>query len=102
MDNGLGSGRITLTDEPSYSAERPSSCPRCGSGRVATILYGYPMESINLKNRVKAGEVVLGGCLVSNDDPRWRCMDCGFQIHQRSKRGVVAYLSKLKVSIYQT
>jgi hypothetical protein len=26
----------------------------------------------------KRGEIVLGGCCVSGDDPEWFCRDCGW------------------------
>jgi len=50
-------------------------CPKCGSRSVAPILYGYPTEeSINKAHR---GELHLGGCIVSGDDPKWSCKECG-------------------------
>jgi len=36
-------------------------CPSCGSTRVAEIIYGYLAITDELKSRLNAGEVVLGG-----------------------------------------
>jgi hypothetical protein len=56
---------------------RQKACPSCGSTRVARILYGEPMGSASLEADLEAGRVVLGGCLVADDSPRYRCADCG-------------------------
>ncbi len=56
--------------------ERPAECPECGSERVARILYGLPDLSEELERQLDGGEVVLGGCMVSGDDPSWRCVEC--------------------------
>ena len=57
---------------------RPRKCPRCGSERIAKILYGMPAFSEELRLEMKVGRVVLGGCGVTGNDPRWRCLDCGY------------------------
>jgi hypothetical protein len=50
-------------------------CPHCGSNKVANILYGYPGE--DAMAAADQGEVVLGGCCVSSDDPNRACTVCG-------------------------
>jgi rubrerythrin len=57
--------------------EKPDVCPMCGSERVAEIPYGLPDFSEELERALDAGEVVLGGCVVTGDDPSWRCVECG-------------------------
>lgn len=56
--------------------EPPECCPKCGSKKVAAILYGLPDFSDELERKLDAGEVVLGGCIISDDDPLWRCVEC--------------------------
>jgi len=56
--------------------ERPK-CKFCGSERCAEILYGRVAETKQLREDLESGKVVLGGCLVHGDMPRWRCLDCG-------------------------
>ena len=63
---------------------KPDKCPECGSGKVASILFGFPGFEEELRRELKAGEVALGGCGVSDDNPRWQCMECE---HRWGKRG---------------
>jgi hypothetical protein len=59
--------------------ERPSSCPKCGGERVAQIVWGLVDSSPELVAELQAGLSVLGGCVVSDDDPTWECLDCKHQ-----------------------
>lgn len=50
------------------------SCPRCGSSKVIPIQYGYPApEAFEAAER---GEIVLGGSIVSSENPEWLCASC--------------------------
>lgn len=40
-------------------------CPRCGSKDTARILYGYPLFSDELEEKMDAGKIVLGGCRIN-------------------------------------
>ena len=63
-----------------YSCDRqPDACPACGSANVVSILYGPP--SAELKEDLERGDLVFGGCCLSDDDPCWQCGDCGTQIY---------------------
>ncbi len=67
---------------------RPRKCPRCGSERIAEILYGMPDLSGELRLDLEAGRVVLGGCEVTGNDPRWRCIRCSYEMgHLRGASG---------------
>lgn len=50
-------------------------CPRCG-GTVLPVVRGYP--SFEAFEAYERGEVLLGGCLVGEDDPAERCGACGW------------------------
>jgi hypothetical protein len=54
--------------------QKHSNCPECGSENVAEIIFGYPGEE--LIGQSERGEIVLGGCCVTEDDPEWHCNDC--------------------------
>lgn len=56
----------------------PASCPRCGSPRVAPIVFGMPTPE--LEAAATRQEVICGGCeLLGFDlDPTFRCLDCRF------------------------
>lgn len=65
-----------MTD--THSTRAAAVCPRCGSGAVP-ILRGLPsLEAFEAADR---GELVLGGCLVADDDPTLACtgFDCGLR-----------------------
>ena len=51
-------------------------CPKCGASRIANILYGLPALSEKLNKKLEEGKVVLGGCIISDDDPSWCCTEC--------------------------
>lgn len=50
-------------------------CPRCGSVQTVPILYGLLTEEAI--KEVEKGKAVMGGCMVSSDSPRRKCLDCG-------------------------
>ena len=51
-------------------------CATCGEPlKRVRILYGLP--TLEAEERETRGEVVLGGCLVGDDDARWACAACG-------------------------
>lgn len=58
---------------------RRPACPKCGSGSVAAILQGMPAYSEKLESDLEEGRVVLGGCCVTGDDPKWHCNACGHE-----------------------
>ncbi len=70
-------------------------CPRCGSKNTAKILYGLPSLSDKLIKQLEDKEVVLGGCAVSLDNPKYHCNSCnkdfGTSPVLYSKHGVEKY-----------
>ena len=61
------------------SKNQPSQCPGCGSEKVARILRGYPTPEAFAEE--KRGAIVLGGCVITGDDPSWQCLDCQVVIY---------------------
>lgn len=49
-------------------------CPECDSTSVVPIVYGMPGGK--MVEQYERGEIVLGGCCISGDDPRWHCEGC--------------------------
>lgn len=64
-------------------ARKPHKCPVCGSKRIVKILYGYP--SWEVKEDVEAGRIALGGCVITGDDPYWKCVDCHTSFYLKIK-----------------
>jgi hypothetical protein len=51
---------------------RSQRCPTCGAPGVR-IVYGYP--DVELFESGRRGEVIIGGCVVSGDDPTHGCVN---------------------------
>jgi hypothetical protein len=65
------------------SSSKPEKCPNCGSKKVARIMWGLPALTPELVRDEKEGRLILGGCCVSDDDPRWQCTDCNVSIYEK-------------------
>ena len=52
-------------------------CPKCGSRKIAPILYGMPAFDEEMQRKIENRELYLGGCCVSDSDPRFHCFECG-------------------------
>ena len=55
---------------------KPRKCTNCGSRRIANLESGYPPFSEELLKQIDQGKVRLRGCVVSENDPVWICVDC--------------------------
>lgn len=65
-------GLVSLSDMKTSSSKPP--CPQCRSTDVVPILYGLPAPEA--REEADRGEIALGGCCVSDENPRWHCNDC--------------------------
>ena len=57
-------------------SEKKPSCPNCNSENVAWFFYGYPGDMDWYLEAVKKKEIIGGGCVIGNNDPKWKCNDC--------------------------
>jgi hypothetical protein len=73
-------GEVAASDRP------PVVRPRCRSMDVAVYLWGEPAFSDELEQDIGAGRVVIGGCVVSEEDPIHRCRACGMDFDHRTAR----------------
>jgi len=62
-------------------------CPKCGSLDVVSIEYGYPGPEMMAE--AEKGLIELGGCCVTDDDPRKQCKACGEQFDRPRVGGAV-------------
>lgn len=62
--------------------ESMSGCPKCGGNDIAIILWGLPAFSKELEEKVKRKKIVFGGCMVSGNDPKLECNDCGYRFRK--------------------
>jgi len=56
---------------------RKYSCPKCDTGNGVDIVYGMP--SPELAEQAEQGLIALGGCVVEDNQPVYRCLACGFE-----------------------
>ena len=75
-----GPGRL-----PVVVPAEPRRCPRCHSSEIARLLYGEPRPSTDLDALLRIGRVALGGCVVGDDDPGYRCNECWSTFGSRSE-----------------
>jgi hypothetical protein len=58
------------------SAPVSATCPRCGAfAPMLPIVFGYPTPDTFLA--AERGDLALGGCVVSGEDPTHQCSACG-------------------------
>ncbi len=55
----------------------PKKCPNCLNKSAVPIMYG--MLAVEAFEDVDTGKIVLGGCCVSDQSPKWHCMNCGHE-----------------------
>ena len=53
---------------------KSSKCPNCGEQQLVPIVYGFPSDLT--MQLLQKGVVELGGCIISGDDPSFRCQSC--------------------------
>lgn len=63
-----------------------SKCPKCGSENVTEIIYGLFDGNRETMERIKKGEVKLGGsCVREGASPLARCRNCGYAWGDKAK-----------------
>jgi hypothetical protein len=67
-------------------SRKPRKCPACRSPNVADILYGLIALSPKLEKDLSAGRIILGGCCVTGDDPKWQCTECQTVIYRKKPK----------------
>jgi hypothetical protein len=58
-------------------------CSKCGSTHIGRYLYGLVHPDKKLNAKIDKGEVVLGGCMISEDSPKHFCRNCGANLHEQ-------------------
>lgn len=64
-------------------SEAPHSCPVCGKDAVAPIMYGLPHFTEELERDIREGKIILGGCVITEHDPQWKCTSCGTLFYRK-------------------
>ena len=61
-------------------------CVKCGSNNTAAYLYGLPIFDEALEKGLEERSVVLGGCMVTDFDPKFHCNECDNDFGFSAKR----------------
>jgi len=80
---------VDATSEPVKTARRIRTCPRCGSREIAKFQYGEPASSDRLEADLEARRVVLGGCMVWDDQPDRTCTACSLEFRADGRSPVL-------------
>ena len=64
---------LVATDELDDFLGYEPKCPNCGS-KLLEIIYGMPDSEIGEK--AMKGELFLGGCMISDENPKYHCNTC--------------------------
>lgn len=60
-------------------------CPNCNKEWIAEILWRYPENIESIEFELERKDIVLGGCLISDHDPKWECNDCHHKWGEREE-----------------
>ena len=52
-------------------------CTQCNGTSVAEIIYGLCEITNELEQAINKKQIILGGCLIGNNDFKWECNNCG-------------------------
>ncbi|MCP4229175.1 MAG: hypothetical protein GY771_03385 [bacterium] len=69
-------GQIACGDYEGAEEYPDPTCPECRSGDVIRMVYGEPSEE--MYEAAERGEIGLGGCEISDDNPSYYCKECGY------------------------
>lgn len=83
--------REIATDDESPKKDTKKVCPKCGSENIASIMYGLPLMNDKLKERIDAGEIVLGGCVLHDYDSMNHCNKCKTSFGRRQQRKTIQF-----------
>jgi len=66
-------------------------CPKCKSEKIATIFWGFPGDMKELEKEIEEKKIVLGGCIVTDHDPKWECTACNHRWGERNDDAIDSF-----------
>ncbi len=64
---------------------KPSSCPWCGSQRIAIFLAGMPVYIPELEDELDSGAIDFSDEQAEQNGPSWQCTECGAQFFRQGQ-----------------
>lgn len=60
------------------------TCPNFQSTDIIPITYGTPpLSGARLVRAIESKEIILGGCYLCGDAPKWYCRSCEHRFHDQ-------------------
>jgi len=56
-------------------------CSKCDSSNIGKYLYGLVHPDEKMEVKIDKGEIILGGCMISEDSPKYHCLKCGATLY---------------------
>ena len=69
-----------MTEVAAWVPPDPVECSRCRRTAGVAIVYGMPYSS-SWAEAAENGQIALGGCVIVEDQPQFRCRACGHEWH---------------------
>ena len=73
-----------LKDKKYYIVD--GKCSRCGSTHIGKYLYGLIDPDKKMQEKIDRGEIVLNGCMIYKNSPKYYCPKCGVDLHEQDKK----------------
>ncbi len=67
------------------SEKKNPVCQSCKSKNTCLIFWGYPGDMEQYLENISKKEIAVGGCTVSDNDPKWECTDCKWRWGKRDE-----------------
>jgi len=67
------------------------NCPNCKSEKIALIFWGYPNLDAQLQKAIDNKKIMLGGCMVTDHDPKWECTSCHHRWGERDDDAIDSF-----------
>lgn len=71
-----------MNTKPIVVKRKPIKCPYCGFRPVGTILRGLPAFDEEMEKDIDSGKIIIGGCVVTLNQPQWACKNCGAEFRK--------------------
>jgi len=65
-----------LEDEEVQALTNERKCPECNNSEIAEIIWGYVDFNDEIEKLIESKKIVLGGCFVTEHDPKLECSSC--------------------------
>ena len=67
---------VILEDEEVQALIDEIKCPKCNNTEIKEIVWGYVDITTEVEKLLSSNKIVLGGCYVTDHDPKWECNEC--------------------------